>query len=476
MKRTTRSLVTVGLALAVAGGIGGYAYVTSQGDDKPVVSEDKKLVSVGKITRVEVSGRRTFTLELDGPRWMMMKPYGMVADQNLAGAIPKWLAGESTQIFTEEDMPGDAETGLAEPLFLVRVVGDKGTALMTVGRISTFNRELHVRVEDDRGTRTVLTNSSLIRALDKEPERMLLRDTLGTHPRFLERLEVTPAQGLVVGGVQAVAYKIERTDVVIAIQGVQAERFFVVKEPAVDGPDVETLQRIAGVFSNPITRFIKDDPPSRTKVGLDNPAYRLKYAVKVDDGTLREAEMTISPPEGDFVYITRSDIPFIGEVNKSLFEALAATKEQLETKKVLVLDVTAVQAIELTLGGEQVRAVRTAGGGGIAPGWQMQKPTEARAKTTAVNKMVIAFSMLSGSDRATTGPEVTPAELQKLGLAPGKRREVRFFARGDLSLGEVWIGKQEDGHFYVMRKGGTYVARVPEARLTFLPEGVNELL
>ncbi len=492
MKQVTRSLLSLALLGALAGGVGVFAWLRSTTMTGGGAQHEDTLVHMDtdRIVRFEVAEQgHTFRVERrDDGGWDVATPVRIAADPKQVEQILNGIGRlRAKKRFSPKDPPpSESDMGLDPAGAVVSAWTDDEPPRqirVELGSTSAFNHQEYARVlvENEAAAASepaiVMLASGSRRSIVRTAEQLYDRRVLGARTDEIVRLRVEPREPTP----EATAFTIERAP------GSEASAGFRCTEPFEGEVDQLVVRRVMeGLGGAPVSELLTlDAGGDLAPFGLHEPAFTvtawIRPAGAAEDAPLLERKLFIGPIEGAeedvgnrHVRVARSDQPWVGVANAILGLALPHSVEALKTKRVTSVDRTLVRRIEMELAsGEHVAVER---GEGQQAAWRLLAPEPGRAKPQAVNAFLLAMSNLTGIARALEGKDVTDAvKLTALGVDDHARRVRLIDAKGEI-LVALRLGKQEGDDVFVMREGADFVARVAKKRLADLPEKASELL
>jgi hypothetical protein len=433
MKQVTKSLLSLALLGAVAGGVGLFAWLLS--------------------------------------------PVRIAADPS---AVEEVLTGlsrlRSKKRFSDDDPPpSPAAMGLETPAAMLKAFTDDNPPRelrIELGKRSEFNFQEYVRYSAPGAEPVVVMLASGSRkSLMRTPEQLYDRRVLGADTDALVRLRVEPK----VQGEGHEAFTLERTGLIS----------FRCTDPFEGEVDPVVVRRVLeGLSAAPVSTWLTlDAKGDLTPHGLHEPGITVTAWFRPQgassEAPLVERKLFISPPEdsedgtSSFVRVARQDQPWVGTAHTILWNALLHDRNGLKNKRLTSLDRTLVARMEIDLeSGEHVVLERDEA---KPDAWRLLAPEPGRAKPQVVNALVLTVSDLTGTSRVLEGEAVSDAQqLASLGLGDTARR-LRLLAKGGDALAVLRLGKAEGDDVFVWREGADFVARVPKQLLGDIPLKAIEL-
>lgn len=482
MKQVTRSLLSLALLGALAGGVAVFAWLRAEtatgsgeaGDD-PLVRVD-----VERVARFEIEQQgHSFRVERVNGGWDVATPVRIAADPTQVDEVLSGLSRlRAKKRFSDHDPPPpDAAMGLESPSAVFSAWTDDEPPRrlrIELGARSEFNHQEYARyTAPDAEPVVVMLASGSRRSVVRTAEQLYDRRVLGARTDEVVRVRVEPREP----SEERVAFTLERT----------GESTFRCTEPFEGEADALVVRRVLeGLSGAPVSELLTLDAGGALEpFGLHEPAFTVTVWIRPKgapaDAPLIERKILVGPlpedapdPAKASVRVARADQPWVGVAHALLWHALPHGVETLKSKRVTSVDRALVARIEMELeSGEHVILER---GDGQQPAWRLLAPEPGRAKPQLVNAFLLAMSNLTGVSRALEGEAVSDGkQLATLGVDEHARR-VRLLAKGGDPLVIVRLGKVEGDDVYVFREGADFVARVPKQRLTDVPHKAIELL
>lgn len=478
MKQVTKSLLSLALLGLIAGGVGLFAWLRTEGASGARTDGEKPLVLFdrARITAFELEeGKGSFRVErMPDGSWDVATPVRIVADPTSIKEVMDALARlRVTKRFSDEDPPPSmAAMGLETPLAVFRAFLDDDARPLRIefGNRSEFNSQEYVRYTAPGDEPIVLMlKSGSRRSLMRTPEQLYDRRVLGAGTEDVVRLRIEPRQPTA----DRVRFTLERS----------GPLSFRAIEPFEGEVDALVLRRVLeGLSGAPVSTWLTlDAQGDLSPHGLDEPSITVTAWIRPKNAPagapLVERKVLIGAPEGEdpeaFVRVAREDQPWVGTAHTILWHALPHSVEALKNKRVTLIERSLVERIELDLeSGEHVVVERDEK---RQDAWRLLAPESRPAKPQVVNALLLTVSELPGVARALEGEAVSdPKQLEPLGVADDARR-LRLVAKNGELLATLRIGKVEGEDVFVFREGADFVARVAKQNLADIPLKAIEL-
>lgn len=487
MKQITKSLLSLGLLGALAGGVAIFAYVRTSATTGGIAQHEDALLrlNVERITRLEIEDQgHSFRVERDAGGWTVATPVRIAADPEQVQQVLSGLSRlRAKKRFTDVDpAPRTSAMGLDEPAAVISAWTDDEppqALRIELGAVSEFNHQEYARYTgpgDDEPLVVMLASGSK-KSVVKPAAQLYDRRVLGARADEIVRLRVEPS----VPADDRVAFTLERSSEAIADAG------FRCTAPFEGEVDLLAVRRVMeGLLGAPVSEFLTLDAGGElAPFGLDKPAFKVTAWIRPDgagdDEPLIERTVLIGELQpGDdgagsgFVRVARSDQPWVGVANAVMWHALPHDVDALKTKRLTAVNRAKVRRIEMELiSGEHVALERR---DGQDSGWSVLAPEPGRAKPQVVNAFLLAVSGLTGVARELEGDGVKDAgRLEALGLGE-KSQRVRLLDDEGEPLAVLRVGNVDGEEVFVLREGADFVARVSRKRLADLPEKAAALL
>lgn len=483
MKQVTKSLLSLAVLGALAGGVAVFAWLRTMTTTGPTAESDDALVriDVERIARFEIAEQgHSFRVERNANgSWDVATPVRIAADPTKVEQVLSGVARlRAKKRFSEKDPPpADGAMGLESPLAVFSAWTDDEPprrVRIELGATSEFNHQEYARyTAPEEEPVVVMLASGSRRSIVRSAEQLYDRRVLGARPDEVVRLRVEPGAP----AEDRVAFTLERS----------GESSFRCTDPFEGEADALVVRRVLeGLSGAPVSELLVLDAGGNLEpFGLHEPSFTVTAWIRPkdapEDAPLVERKVFIGPLPDDVadasqaaVRVARSDQPWVGVANAFLWHALPHGVEALKSKRLTSVDRSLVDRIEMELeSGEHVILER---GKGQQAAWRLLAPEPGRAKPQVVNAFLLAMSNLTGVARALEGKAVADGkQLAQLGVDDTARR-VRLVGKSGDPLAVLRLGKVDGEDVFVLREGADFVARVPKKRLEDLPLKAIELL
>jgi hypothetical protein len=478
MSQSAKTLVMMAVLLALAGGVGLYAYYGVYEKDATETKKkdhqsrlfapqglDEKTPDGGappaEFVKVSVtfSGQTTVLEREPGQPWRVTAPVQATADKLVVDALISQLQTAKFKA-TLEEAP-DAETlkkyGLDAPRFVVEAwakVGegqDARSVKIEGGIENTFDGSVYLR---RNGEPAVYTGEGGVRYT-------MSKTTYDLRDKQPFAFDEAAAQKIVVKA-KANSYTLERN----------AEKLWTLAGTKPELAEAKQVSAMLGALAqHKAQQFADDTPANRTAFGLDKP--QVDATITTEGGkTIRLRVAKGGTPQA--VYGLRED-----ESGAVLAEVPEAALNDLDRNVIDLRDRTIVRFKQ-----EQVTKIvfHNANGTEIivarppeasAEGWRVVAPREGKAQVYKVTSVLWTLSAY----RAGTRVEENPKDWGKYGIGP-KSRFIALFGADGGELARFTIGdpvKDKPDTFYV-RGNGPIVAEVDGSRFKDFPVIIGDVL
>lgn len=487
MKQVTRSLLSLALLGAVAGGVALFAWVRSTTTAGGAEQHEDALLRLDseRIERFEITTpEHSFRVEQnDDGSWSVATPVRIAADPEQVAQVLSGLSRlrAKTRFHAGDPPPSDGAMGLEQPAAVVTAWTDDEPPRrfkIELGGVSEFNLQEYARYfsPDEEEPAVVMLASGSRRSVVRTAAQLYDRRVLGARTDEIVRLRVEPREP----SAEQVAFTLERSPDAIADAG------FRCTEPFEGEVDLLVVRRVMeGLGGAPVSELLTLDAGGElAPFSLDEPSFTVTAWIRpsgaAPDAPLVERTVLIGPVQAredgsqGSVHVARADQPWVGVVNAFLWHALPHSEDALKTKRLTSVDRSLVRRIEMELkSGEHVAIER---GGGQQDAWRLLAPEPGRAKPQMVNAFLLAMSNLTGLARELEGEAAKDAaNLQSLGVGEDAKR-VRLLDSSGKALAVLRLGNDDGDDMFVFREGADFVARVSKKRLADIPEKAAELL
>lgn len=482
MKQVTKSLLSLALLGALAGGVAVFAWLRTATTTGQAGANDDSLVRLdtARIARFEIEdGGHSFRVERNkSGGWDVATPVRIAADPTQIEQVLSALARlRVTKRFGDDDPPpAESAMGLDAPRAVFSAWTDdeppRGLRI-ELGARSEFNRQEYVRYTPPDGEPVVrMLATGARQSLIRSASQLYDRRVIGARTDEIVRVRVEPREPTP----ERVAFTLERDE----------GGAFRCTDPFEGEADALVVRRVMeGLAGAPVSEHLTLDAGGDLEpFGLHEPSFTVTVWLRpqgsAPDAPLVERKVFIGPLPEDVtderkatVRVARSDQSWVGVASAFLWYALPHEVEAIKTKRVTAVERALVDRIEMELeSGEHVILER---GEGQQAAWRLLAPEPGRAKPQIVNAFLLAVSNLTGTARALEGKAVTDTkQLASLGVDEHARR-VRLLDKGGDPLAVIRLGKVDGEDLFVLREGADFVARVPKKRLQELPHKAIEL-
>lgn len=358
-------------------------------------------------TRVEVAGRRGFTLVKIDNSWVLDAPVKARAAQAKANSVLSGLANMNVQNFVEDDAKNLRIYGLHEPRYVVTVNVEKKTPkppTTTAGaegptqpefdvesrtiRVAfgeTAENRVFARLPDESGGVVFQVAESVLKQV--VPELIDLRDKRVTEIATAKAVKVTVTRG-------ARSVTLAKND----------GKWQIAASPPQQPQDAEFAavdDLLKAVRELKATGF---EETARPAFGLDTPRATIELTA---EGLLEPVRLAVGleTPSKTGVYIRNGRDGLISVVPSSSVEALLVSPQSFRSRDLLRIDRARVSRIEITRGDTTCTVARQDGV------WRFAAPIEGSATFVAVDAILADLVGLRGR-RVVGGP----ADAARFGL------------------------------------------------------------
>jgi hypothetical protein len=488
VRQNPKALITLLLFIAIAGGLGLYAYrgVTqpeeAQTDRK---QEPEKLFApstpaalVGDagpaadvvFTQLTVQAKgATATLELQEDTWRLTSPVMAAADPwAVEGIISQLQAAKFKATAAEAPTDADLEKyGLKSPVFTVSArayVPDASgggkddparqqTVTLYGGIENPFDGSVYVRREGD--PRVYSADGSVRYSLEKDLYALRDKELFGLDEALLKTVEVTAKAG---------AYTLER----------DTDKSWRLTKPTAQRADVDRVKKLLQALRGQrALSFPTDSPEARAKLGLDKPPVEALFTLtKGEPVRVRLSQVKSEGATKVYALREQGSEATLAEVPEATLRVLDVGRGELREKTALVFRVEEVKRLVIYpgSGAEPITLAHTRPG---LDGWEVQAPRTGKAKAWKVASLLSSLQKL----KAAAFGEANPKTWDKYGITDTSQSVSLQDASGQ-QLARLWIGGEvpgQEGLSYV-RGSGAEVMEVELARLGELPSRPEELI
>lgn len=467
MKQTQKTMLTSGVLVLVASGLGAYAVFGVQKPEEQKEAAKTKADTVfdgfdkEHVKALEVKAKGSdVQLMKDGKDWKVTSPVKADADVDVVNALLAKL-GELKRKSTVDEKPADlAKFGLAPPKVSVTATLDDGKKLeLAIGEDNGFDSSVYFKRGDlaqvDAG------ESSLKAPLEKN--LFDLRD------KRLVHVDDADVKGLAVKLGQA-AYTLERG----------ADGKWTIALPVKERADSAAADRLLSQLKNARATSVAAESASGAelaKFGLDKP--RGVVTLTVGDKAVKTFAFGVNKTgttAHDYVQVNGAG-PVL-EVEASLSSQFEKPLFELRDKLVATFDKDAVKRVAIELAGQDtIEYTRTKpaspDGGYVEEQFAIVKPHAAEAKKWKCSGALYALSNLRAA--AFVDEHADAKALARFGLDK-PARTYTVYGDADKVLARIKVGKLEGTRYFVQEGGSTRVDAVEKATVDDLPKSLDDLV
>jgi len=462
MKQTTKTLLGLGILLAVAGGIAGAALWAGKDEQKKTEAKEKseKLFDFDKAhakeLRLSKDGQLVVRVERSEKGWRLVEPVQADGDD---AAIDS-LLGVLTALKQKKDLAGEKDLkayGLDKPRLEVAVKFDSGNEQgLQVGIDNSFDNTMYVKKLGDDTVRVV----DGYQKTNFEKSAFDLRDKKVAHlddKAEIKRIDVTGAR----------TYTLTKDGSAWKVNG----------QPA-DGPSADRI--VNSMKGLRATAVAAEKAGSLKELALDKPKFTVKMSVAAGNDTYTRTVFVGQGKSGAVTqktYARREDSPAVYEVDKTIVTDLDKDLFEFQNKELVKVDREAIRKVvfESPAGGkvEITRVKNPPPDGGFADEvFTVVAPQQGPAKKWKISSALYAVAALRAT--AFEGPVPGAKDLAKYGL--DKPRTVTLLGEGDKVLARVRTGAEKDGKRYALSDGFEKLVRVEKSVVDDWPWTVNDAL
>jgi hypothetical protein len=481
VKAQAKNFVGLLAALAVAGGLGLYAYygVMRPGEraaEKKAVDEQLFAVHApgekgpdggapaAVFTRMTVTAKGdTTVLEKRADGWYVTSPIETKADEVAVNQLVGQLTNGRVQEKLEEKPTAEdlRRYGLSPPAFVVKATAhpsdpSRQKELTLEGGIeNTFDRTTYLRRSGDEA---VYSAGGGVRwGLEKSTFELRDKAVLAVDERQVTRIELKKNGAL--------AYVLDRTAGGWQLsQPIQAEA----------DPDV-VRSMLEGMNGEKTLSFLKDGEPERKAAGLDKPLIDATFTLSAGAPLRLRMTQGKEPTKSVVLREQEGSAAILAELSGAAPGGLDKTAADLRDKTLVRLDREAVAKLAFLPagGGTPVELEKLPADAGASEDWRVVSPERGPAKKWKVSSLLWTLATLKGSAIA----EDRPKDWSKYGLDDKARTARAYDASGKL-LAELRFGSDVKGKpNTIYARGARDIAyQIDTSRLGELPSKVDDVI
>jgi|GEM_PF-1847912 len=484
MNQMQKNLTSLGVLLAVAGGVGMWWTSQPTGPtSKTKAGAPSWTLQVTDATAVEVVKQGHLTrLEKSAAGWRIKKPVDASADdqvvQKLLGGISKVQAKHCFDDGQQAPPAGEIGLDVPDSSLSFEVPGQKKPVRLALGDNNAFDSTLYVERDDDDGRRVCTLPASVRDVHVKIATDFLDKSVLGTRVPYISSLQVLPqhtADGAM--HVHLTRRPQQTGDVTFA---------FDVKVPVqgrADGNVVRALFAALGSANVDVVGY-NVEGTNKADFGLDAPRLKVLYTVQEPGHAAPQPkELRFSTPRTskdrsfEYVYVERTDEPWIGVVHAEMVSRLLLPLgTPLLSKLLLDVDASKVARMSMRHNGVAIVVDKQSGTFGKDAVWQMQKPKVAKVPAHRMTQLLFGLAGMMGEARVAPGRgETAEAHLARRGLTSDNASVVVLSDNAGNVLGELRMafGKERS---YANVKGSDLVLQIAQSREAIMPPDADDLL
>ncbi|MFH1810723.1 MAG: DUF4340 domain-containing protein [Pseudomonadota bacterium] len=469
MKQAQRSALTALLVLAAGAFLVALAIhvrTTREGQEREAESARRPLdIDVDDIEEMHLRrGDSTLSLRRDAESWFVTSP---VQDQADALVVARLLQGlemlRAARRFEAGAMPDPSQVGLQPPQIELELRAGERRAVIQVGSVNSFNRQVYVRAGSDAASAAMFMTGASFRG-DLMQDLFALRDKRLARCRALDvtRLVVVPAASL-----RAQAYQLEQ----------EAAGHWVLRLP----PGVEVDQDLAARLRDQLCatrylRVVEEKASELTRYQLEPPLVAISLREGETERQLRLGSVIEGEPDKRYA-LRAGDDNVVVAVDASLLLRLTPTLTELRDKRVLPLDPATVERLKFPLDDGRLVVVERQRADGGSDTWAVLAPRACQADTGRVAVFLRTLTRLEGvREEDVQGSDGPSAEqLRRHGLdAPV--HAISLFNAEDVELATLLVGPERGSERMVWRRGANRLQAIAGRALDAWPRLLDDLL
>lgn len=467
MGKKSKSLVSMLVMLAAAGGAASYAYwgvLKAENDEQARKEAETKAFDFESkaVKRVSLTAKgATTVIERDGDGWKLTAPIATRADKFAIDPIVDRMTGLKHKAVVQDDASRAAEFGLASPSITVAATytdaaGAEKTAELKIGGENTFDMSVYFAKGGD--ARIFSAEGGLQSTFDKA--LFDLRDkAIVTH----EDKDVQTFSAETNGA----AWAVERDG-----------SGWKLTSPVQDAADTAAVEGVLSKVRSLRAKVFAAEtigPAELATYGFDRPAALVTFGLGQDRARkqLQFGKATVDGSEKTFARLVEGG-PVV-EIDASILTDLAKSAADLRDRSVSPFDREKVLKLEIApLDGEKLVVTHTkekAPDASFATDKYEVAGLDGKLKSWKLSSAIYTLSSLKG----TSLVEDAAKDLKKYGL---DTPNVRFtaFGEGDQKLAEILIGAQAGTKYYAMKAGSNRVYEVEKGTIDELPRKKDDLV
>ncbi len=482
MKAQAKNFVGMLAAVALAGGLGLYAYYGVMRPDERAAEKkavDEKLVAVHApgekgadggapapvvFTRITVTAKGdTTVLERRAGGWFITSPLETKADETEVNQLVGQLTNGRVENKIEEKPSAEdlQRYGLAPPAFVVKATAhpsdpSRQKEITIEGGIeNTFDGTTYLRRAGDEAVYSA--GGGVRGGLEKSTFDLRDKAVLAVDEAQVTRIEMTKKG--------AVAYVLDRT----------AGGWQLSKPLQAEADKDVVTSMLEGLKGEKADAFLKDGEAERKAAGLDKPAIEATLTLSTSAPVRLQMVKGKEPTHSVVLREQQGSAAILAELGGAAPGVLDKTAADLRDKTLVQLDREAVAKLAFAPagGGAPVELEKLPADAGAGDDWRVVSPERGPAKKWKVSSILWTLATLKGTGIA----EEKPKDWAKYGLGDKARTARAYDASGKL-LAELRFGGEVKGKPNTVYARGTrdIAFQIDTSRLGELPSKVNDVI
>ncbi len=420
-----RGLLTLGVLVALLGGLAGYLYYVDA--EKPVGETEEKpkvfAVEADQIEALKVStiagGVAELSKAADG--WSLTSPQALRADESEVTGITSNLASVTIQRVVDENPSNLGDYGLREPVAEVgfKVKGATAFKTLQIGTKTPTGSDVYAKTADDK--KVFLVSGYLESTFNRTPFDLRDKKIIVFDREKVDRVEVRHGASLV--------------------SLVKANGEWRMTAPVAARGDFGAIEGlISKLQSAQMKAVVTEDPAEFGKYGISPPAAE----VTIVSGSARAAMAFGTKTPDNFIHVRDLSKSLVVTAPADLFDEIEKGATEYRRKDVFEFRAFNLDRIEITRATVTVAFERLKGKGKDgADAWQKvgaKTPVDATKFEAFLTKLSGSRAQSFPDDKIKTGLDA-PVATVKTTFDDGKKTETVTFGRAGA---EVFAGRADE--------------------------------
>ena len=468
MNAVQKRLTSLGVMLAIAGGVGAYAYFGAfkgkQKEEEQKTAEEKiASFKAADVTEVDLHSKGAdFVITASGEgeqKWHLSKPIATLADKStLEGLVNQFADMKRKRAFDAQ--PDDLKSfGLEPPLATVAFkTGDK-TQTYLIGKKNGFDDVVYLQRDGD--TKVALVPVAAQTQTDRDLFALRDKRLAIFEDKDIAKIEVAfapPAKG----AAAKPGYTLEK----------KSDEWHLVGADRADKAQVSTI--LSSLRFLRAKSFAAEHASDAKAYGLDKPELTVTLTVGASAATLQLAFGSVKKGTADAFFAKQGgDMPVL-EIQENMVKKLDLPAAELRDKSIATFDRDQVKKVVLSEAGKEIVLEKKEGD--AVGGWSLTAPEQKPAQDARVMNVLyklgglkaksIAFEKADLVSKKSAGLE-TPTHEIKLMKADGT-------LLADVAFGAEHHDAKSSEELYVLSQNGTRIDLIDKALMNDVKYSVTD--